>query len=739
MDQKKRIVILGGGYGGVEAARKLYRKFGKDRNVELTFIDKNPYHTLMTELHEVAGARVEEDSVQIPFRKIFGGKRINFVIDRIQRIDFEKQVLRSDLDEYEYDYLVLGTGGEPECYGIPGVEENSLTLWSLEDALAIREHVQEVFRQASREPDAERRRKLLTLVVAGAGFTGIELVGEFLEWKKQLCLEHGVSESEVRIIVVEAMSKILPNFPEHLSAKAERYLRSKGAEFMLNSPIVEAGPDFVKIKDGTVLEMDTMVWTCGIQGAEFAANLALTKGKCTNRKCRFATTQGTCGLKDCQFAKDQEWIEGKRGRLLTNDYMQSADYPNVYLVGDIVWYQEAGKVIPQIVETALQTAEVVAENIIADIEDKEKKPFKSNYHGFMVSLGGKYGVAYVGGMSLSGFPAMAMKHLINLHYLFGVAGVNACWNYLRHEFLDMKSKRTIVGGHPAAKVPVYWTVPLRMFLGAKWTYEGVKKLLEGWLNPGAGGIFNADPGSVRMPGVSFAHLAGSGADAVAAASGEAAAEAVVQAAAPVADAVAAASGEAVAQVAQAAAPVADAVSAATGDAAGYAADAATAVGAHAGGWIAGFFSRIFEITDQPNQMMQSWGVYDWFAANILSISPSFAFIMQSSVVIAEVAIGLALLSGTFTFLSAAASIGLGIMFVASGWGNPELLWYMAAALVMMGGAGRGFGLDYWIIPWTKRVWNGTDLAKRTYLYTGEPRKSRFVNVAAKQRKGTPVR
>jgi NADH dehydrogenase len=113
-------------------------------------------------------------------------------------------------------------------------------------------------------------------------------------------------------------------------------------------------------------------------------------------------------------------------------------------------------------------------------------------------------------------------------------------------------------------------------------------------------------------------------------------------------------------------------------------------------------------------------VYTWFAHNVLSASPLLAFLLQAVVVIVEIGLGLAFVGGAFTWLAAVVSILIGVMFIASGWGSPELLWYMFGALVMMGGAGRALGLDHWIMPWLKGWWNGTRFAKRTYLYTDEP-------------------
>jgi len=650
MADTTKILVMGGGYGGVKATQDLYKRYKKRDDVEITLIDKNPYHTLMTELHEVAGHRTEPESVQVSFAKIFGGTSVRVVADEIQTINFQENKAISKVGEYPYDYLVIGAGGEPEFFDIPGVQQNSFTCWALEDAIRIRTHVEEMFREAAKEPDAQRRRSLLTFAIAGGGFTGAELAGELLEWKDVLCPKYHIDSNEVRVIIIEMMDSILPIFPEKLRKKASDYLRKKGAELMLNAPITKAEPGKIIIADEETISTDTFIWTAGIHGSEFTSKIDLTKGQCARGEDAEASIEGIHGMAGCSFEDDERYVVGERGRILVDDQMRSVDFPNVYLCGDMIWYTYNEKVVPQIVETALQTAEVAAHNVIADIEKKERESFKPSYHGFMVSLGGRWGVAYVLGIPLTGFFAMGSKHLINLHYLFGLAGINAVWGYIRHEFLTIKHERSFVGGHFAWKIPVYWALPLRVFLGGKWLAEGIKKVSEGWLNPGAEGLANVWTGAIHLPGVAFE------------------------------------------------------------DAAAAATEAASSATPGAGGADA-----------YGEALIEAIGAYTWFAENVLSASPLLAFLLQSAVVLAQIGIGLALIGGCFTFLASAASIGMGIMFIASGWGNPELLWYMAAAIVMLGGAGRGFGLDHWLMPALKRWWNRRTFAHKTKLYTGEPR------------------
>lgn len=604
MEGLKKIVIVGAGYGGVHAAKLLYKKFRKNSNVKITLIDKNPYHTLMTDLHEVACARVEPESVCVKLNKIFGGRNVEIVVDELQNIDYEKQELSTKNGKYNYDYLVLGLGSEPSDFGVPGVFENGFVVGTLDGATKLKHHIECIFNKASREKNPEKRKNMLTFVVAGAGFTGIETIGELAEWSKALSKDYGIDYKDVKLMVVEALDKILPILNDKLQKKAERYLKKIGVEVITSSPIVEVNKDSIKLKNGNVIKTNTLIWTCGVEGSKSAKNVGLT------------------------FAK--------RGRIRTNEYMQSVDHSNVYVIGDVAYYEENTKPIPQIVETALQTAETAVHNIVADIENKEKKPFKSNYHGFMVSIGSRYAVAELMGVSLSGFLAMAMKHLVNMHYLFGVAGINAVLTYIAHEFFNVKSNRSLIGGHIAAKVPTFWLVLLRIYVGIMWLVEGINKIQQGWLNPSNIFIITDSTSSAT----------------------------------------------------QTAAKAADTVSQAT-QAASQAATGPTPL-----------------LSAPP-------AFYKWFMNTFVA---PHAFLFQAMVVLAEVGIGLALIAGLFTCLASLGSVFLALNFILSAMADKSILWYIFAAIALMGGAGRSFGLDYYVIPWLKNWWNKTGFAKRTYLY-----------------------
>ena len=611
-----KILVLGAGYGGVHAAKKLAKKYKKNNDIEITLIDKNPYHTLMTELHEVAGGRVHPKSVQVELCKIFGKSKVKVVTDLIEKVDTDNKKVKTTYGEYEYDYLIIGTGSEPAFFGVPGVKENGFTLWSFEDALRIRHHIEDMFSKASLERDAKKRKEMLTFVVAGSGFTGIEMAGELLEWKSRLAREYNVDEAEVDLKVVEAMGTILNMLDRKQADKAEKYMVKHGMEILKNSPIVEVTADTVILKDGSKISTRTLIWTCGIQANEDAKEYGLETARA--------------------------------GRLQTNEYMQAVGKKDVFVVGDIAYFEEEkGKGTPQIVEAAEQTANTAVKNIIASIENKEMQKFKSNYHGFMVSIGGRYCVANLMGVKLSGFFAMVMKHIVNLYYLFGVNNVHAIYSYLQHEFFSMEDRRSIMRGHLSSKGNRLWLVPLRIYIGCLWLIEALKKLLgdstwekmwdagsikEFFSNITIGADSWIKAGNVKMP---FEWLQ----DATTGAS--AATETATEFATPI-------------------------------------------------------------LKEVPG----------WYAAimQIMMPNPEVAVWFQRLVVLLEMGMGLCLIVGLFTFIFSAVSAGMVVNFILCAMAGWDILWYFFGAIALMSGAGRTFGLDYYVMPWITRLadnfWHG---------------------------------
>ncbi|HAP4935565.1 TPA: NAD(P)/FAD-dependent oxidoreductase [Enterococcus faecalis] len=447
---KQNIVVVGAGYAGVSATKFLAKKFKKDTDVTITLIDRHSYHTMMTELHEVAGGRVEPEAIQYDLQRLFSRKKnVKLVTDTVTGIDKENKVVKTLAGSYPFDQLILGMGGEPNDFGTPGVKENGFNLWSFDDAVKIRHHIEATVAKAAIEPDAEVRKAMLTFVVCGSGFTGIEMVGELIDWKDRLAKDAKIDPDEITLMVVEAMPTILNMLSRNDAAKAERYLEKKNVQLLLNSPIVEVAADHIKLKDGSEVPTHTLIWTAGVKATSDAADFGL---------------------------------EAARGsRLVANEYMQAKGYEdkNIYIIGDLVYYEETPNTpTPQIVQAAEQTGHTAAANIVADIKGGEKHAFKGNYQGFMVSIGAKWGVANLfDKIHLSGFLAIIMKHIVNLKYFFDIRSGYYMFQYIMHEIFHIKDDRSVARGHTSRYGNVLWSVPLRVFYGMVWLVESMKKIV----------------------------------------------------------------------------------------------------------------------------------------------------------------------------------------------------------------------------------------------------------------------
>src|SRR5690554_1645775 len=409
---KKHIVILGAGYAGVHAAKKLAKQYKRDDSVAITLIDQHSYHTMMTELHEVAAHRVEPNAIQLDLKKLFNRTKVKLVTAKVTNLDVQSKEVVTEADRYSYDYLILGLGAEPNDFGTPGVKEFGFTLWSWEDAVILRKHIEETVQKAAVEHDEEKRRAMLNFVVCGSGFTGVEMIGELLEWKVRLAKDHKLDEDEISLYLVEAAPTILNMLDRKDAEKAERYMVKKGIKILKNSPIVEVKEDRVVFKSGEELPTYTLIWTAGVRANSDTADYGLETARA--------------------------------GRIKVNQYMEVEGAPGVYAVGDVAYYEEEeGKPYPQIVEAAEQTGMTAAKNIIADISGGNKVEYKGKYHGFMVSIGARYGVANLNGIRLSGWFAIFMKHMVNLYYFFGLRSGYYMVQYIKHEFFQTKDKRNI--------------------------------------------------------------------------------------------------------------------------------------------------------------------------------------------------------------------------------------------------------------------------------------------------------
>lgn len=693
---EKKIVIVGAGYAGILTAKKLAKKLKKEE-VNITIIDKNPFHTMLTELHEVAANRVDEDSIKISLKKVFAGRRVDVKLDTVTAIDFQKKTVAGANEAYAYDYLVLAAGSKPTYFGVEGAEEFSYKLWSYDDAVLLKEHIMNTFRAASRETKEAERRRMLTFYVVGAGFTGVEMIGELAEYVPILCEKFEIDRSEVTLVNIDGLSRAIPNLPEKLSLKVAKRLDKMGVQLVLNAFVTKVGKDFIEFKRENQVQHSaagTVIWAAGIQSADITAQAGAS-------------------------------LETQRGgRIQVDQFLRSTKNDNVYVIGDNMYYISEGeeRPVPQMVENCEQSADTAAHNIACEIKGKgEMEVYKPAFHGVMVCIGGRYGVAHVGlpnhFFSLPSFFAMFAKHFINIIYFIQVLGWNKIFSYVKHEFFTVRNCRSFVGGHLSNRTPSFLLVPVRIWLGAVWLFEGIMKIVEGWFtSPKLTGFFggaNAWYNSILNPAVN-----GGSTDGVSSAT-TAAADTAVKAVTVAVKTV---------KAIPVSADAASSATAAAGSAAGAASDAVGNAAAAVGHVLVNFnFLGLFKMIFVTGKDLASSTLSDfafrldvpamnWFVNKLILPHDGVQITMQIFIVVAEILIGLALIGGLFTTPAAALSLMLQFMFVCTTGLYLGTFWMVFAGIAVLIGAGRSLGLDYYAMPGLKRLWKKLPIVRKLYVY-----------------------
>jgi len=282
----------------------------------------------------------------------------------------------------------------------------------------------------------------------GAGFTGVEMAGELAEYIPIMAKKFEIDPHDVSINIVDVLSRTIPNLPEELSRKAERRLKKMGVSIILNSNVCEIGEDYIQIMQGencNQFDTKTVIWCAGIESSDIAGKAA-------------------------------EVLESEKGnRIKTDAYLRSINDSNVFVIGDNMFYIPEGEKepVPQVVENCEHSAATAAYNISCLVTGiGNLKKYKPKFHGFMVSIGGRYGIARVGFpklmVNLPSFLAMFVKHFINVIYFAQILGWNKVYGYLIHEFFTIRNCRSFLGGHFSNRTPSFLMVPIRMWLGFAW-------------------------------------------------------------------------------------------------------------------------------------------------------------------------------------------------------------------------------------------------------------------------------
>ena len=385
-----RVVILGGGFGGIYAALRLERALGRGAALEVTLVNRENFFLFTPMLHEVAASDLDLTDIVSPIRTLL--RRVRFVQGEVETIDLEMcQVVVSHggdphRHELDYDHLVIALGAITNFYGLPGVEERALTMKSLGDAIALRNRLIECLEEA--DPECCRvKAPLLTFVVAGGGFAGVETVAAVNDFVREaLRFYPNLAERQLRIVLVHDGPVVLPELGERLGAYAQRKLTERKVEIRVNTKIAGMSAAGVKLGDGATILANTLVWTAGTAPNPLLATLPCQK---------------------------------ERGRLIANAFMEVPGWPGVWALGDsaVIPDPHTGRPYPPTAQHALRQGRVLAENILATIHGGQKKPFVFKTIGLLASIGRRTGVARILGVNFSGFVAWWLWRAIYLSKL----------------------------------------------------------------------------------------------------------------------------------------------------------------------------------------------------------------------------------------------------------------------------------------------------------------------------------
>lgn len=413
-----RVVIVGAGFGGLWAARTLAHG-----PLEVLLVDRNNYHTFLALLYQVAAAELHPGDIAYPVRGILRRMpNVRFVMAEVKEVDFARRAVEMDGFAIPYDYLILAMGSVSHFFEVPGAAECAFPLKTLEQGIALRNHILGCFERAAYEPDAQLRQRLLTFVIVGGGATGVEFAGALAELiRGPLAKDYpSLDFQEVRVLLLEARDRLLPNMPERLQAYALKRLRRMGVEVRLRAMVSRVTPEAVHLQGGTVIPAETTVWTAGVRGDPQAANWGLP------------TARG--------------------GRVAVLPTLQVPGHPEVYVIGDLAYLEEDGRPLPMVAPVAIQQGVAAARNILRQANGEAPLSFRYRDLGTMATIGRNAAAVQLGRWTFTGFPAWVLWLGVHLLRLIGFRNrllvlINWAWDYFLFEravrlVLPVKTIRT---------------------------------------------------------------------------------------------------------------------------------------------------------------------------------------------------------------------------------------------------------------------------------------------------------
>jgi NADH dehydrogenase len=394
-----RVVIVGGGFGGLYAAKSL-----RDAPVRITLVDRRNYHVFQPLLYQVATAALNPADIAYPIRSVLRRqKNATVILGEVTSIDLAAKIVHLADGDLAYDYLILATGATHSYFGHPEWEVAAPGLKTIEDALEIRRRVLVAFEAAERETDAEAQKAWLTFVIVGAGPTGVELAGALSEIARHTMTRdfRRINPSSARVILLEGKDRVLPVYPPSLSEKAEKQLRGLGVEVMTSAVVTRVNDHEVCIGD-TTIPTRTVLWGAGVQASPLARSLGATLDRA--------------------------------GRVLVEANLTIPGHPEAFVIGDLA----AVEGVPGVAPAAIQEGTHTADNIVRAVEGQPMRAFHYHDKGSLATIGRAAGVADFGRLKLSGFFAWFAWLAVHIFFLIGFRNrvlvmLQWAWAYLTYQ------------------------------------------------------------------------------------------------------------------------------------------------------------------------------------------------------------------------------------------------------------------------------------------------------------------
>jgi len=390
VSEPKRIVVLGGGFGGLEAVIELEKRFSNQPGVELWLVSENNYFMFTPLLPQVVSSYIEPRHIIQSIRDIRRHRRFRFLRARVTGIDLQHRLVHTTARERPYDYLVIALGSVPNYFGIEGVE-HCFPLFTLEDAIVLRDHVLDLFEHADHEPDPQRRRRLLRFVIVGGGYTGVEAATELHDLTQRFLVPRcrGLEPGDASLVLLEATQNILVGVDPKLAARARRKMERKGITLRLGAKVAKVGPTGVELAGGEKIAAGLVIWTAGVRANPLTELLPLEHNRV--------------------------------GRVLVTPELHLLGHPEVFAIGDNALVDKAPlEQTLQVAPVALEQAKTAAENIARALSGRPLLRFEFKLQGMLVSLGMNDAVVNFMGLKFSGYFAWLFWNAVHLLKLVGL-------------------------------------------------------------------------------------------------------------------------------------------------------------------------------------------------------------------------------------------------------------------------------------------------------------------------------